>query len=106
MVLTIIRRSRLIIPLTAEDRLEVTVDKERGTVKGFVINHVATISGKEHSVVRYDKRHGFPHKDVVGRDGRVERKEPLPNRDWHILVDIAVDDLKANWLTYRRIFVR
>ncbi len=75
-------------------------------MKGFVINHVATISGKEHSVVRYDTRHGFPHKDVVGRDGRVERKEPLPNRDWHILVDIAVDDLKANWLTYRRRFVR
>ena len=101
-----IRRSRLIIPLTAEDRLEVTIDKERGTVKGFVINYVATVTGKDHSVVRYDTRHGFPHKDVMGRDDRVERKEPLPDREWHTLVDIAIDDLKANWQTYRRRFVR
>ena len=36
-----IRRNRLVIPLTAEDRLEITIDKERGTVKGFVINYVA-----------------------------------------------------------------
>lgn len=96
----------MIIPLTEEDRLEVTIEKERGTVKGFVINYVATVSGKDHSVVRYDTRHGFPHKDVVGQDGRVEHKEQLPNLDWHTLVDIAIDDLKANWQTHRRRFVR
>jgi len=101
-----LRRSRLIIPLSEEDRLEITIEKERGTVKGFAINYVATISGKDHSVVRYDTRHGFPHKDVVGRDGRVEHKERLLDLDRHALVDAAIDDLKANWQSYRRRFVR
>ena len=94
------------VPLSEEDRLEITIEKEGGTGKGFVVNYVATISGKDHSVLRYDTRHGFPHKDVIRSDGSVARKERLPNLDGHALVDLAIDDLKSNWQIYRRRFER
>lgn len=100
------RASRFTIPLSEEDRLEIVVEKEGGMVEGFVVNYVATIAGRDVSIVRYDTRHGFPHKDVIGANGRVERKVPLPHLDGHALVDLAVDDLKANWRTYRRRFGR
>lgn len=100
------RTIRLTVPLSVEDRLEITIEKEGGTVKGFVVNYVATISGKDHSVVRYDTRHGFPHKDVIRSDGSIARKERLPYLGGHALVDRAIDDLKTNWRIYRRRFER
>jgi hypothetical protein len=54
------RRSRFTIPLSEEDRLEITIEKEGGTVTDFVMNYVATIAGRDHSVVRYDTNHGIP----------------------------------------------
>jgi len=90
------------IPFSDEDRLEIMVEKEGGKVTEFVVNYVATVAGQDFSVVRYDTAHGFPHKDLVRRDGTVERKEPMPGLDWHHLVDMAIDDLKLNWQTYRR----
>jgi hypothetical protein len=101
-----VRRSRLTVPLSDEHRLEIMIEKEAGTVKGFVVNYVATIKGRAHSVVRYDTRHGFPHKDMVRSDGSVAHKERMPDLDGHALVDLAIDDLKANWQSYRRRFER
>lgn len=75
-------------------------------VEGFVVNYVATTPGRDVSIVRYDTRHGFPHKGVIRADGRVEREEPLPHLGGHALVDLPVDDAKANWRTYRRRFGR
>jgi hypothetical protein len=100
------RSSRWVIQLSEDDRLEITIQKEGGVVEGFVVNYVATISGKDHSVVRYDTRHGFPHRDVVRPSGGVVRKERLPDVGRQALVDLAIDDLKANWQTYRRRFER
>jgi hypothetical protein len=90
------RSSRWVIQLSDDDRLEITIEKEGGIVEGFVVNYVATISGKDHSVVRYDTRHGFPREDVVRPSGGVTRKERLPDIDRQALVDLAIDDLKAN----------
>ena len=81
-----------------------TLEKEGGRVMDFVVNYVATVGGRDHSVVRYDTSHGFPHKDVMNSDGRLERKERMPNIDLHWLVDSAIDDLKENWRTYRQRF--
>ena len=100
------RRSRITIPLSEEDRVEIMIEKEGGKVTDFVVNYVATIAGRDHSVVRYDTNHGFPHKDTLRRDGTLERKEKLPMVDLHWLTDSAIDDLKENWRAYRRRFVR
>lgn len=100
------RRQRFRVPLTDEDRVEVAFEKEKGQVVGFVVNYVATVEGEERSVVRYDTAHGFPHKDLCGPDGTVEHKEPLAGDDLLALADAAIEDLKANWRSYRRRFER
>lgn len=96
------RRERITVPLSEEDRLEITIEKEGGRVNGFVVNYVATVGGQDHSVVRFDTRHGSPHKDVMSRGGRVEHKDWMPTVDGHRIIDIAIDDIKGNWKTYRR----
>ena len=53
-------RSRFTIPLSEEDRVEITIVKEGGTVTDFVVNYVATVAGRDNSVVRYDTNHGCP----------------------------------------------
>jgi hypothetical protein len=100
------RTGHITVPLSEQDRLEINIEKEGGHVKGFVVNYVATVAGHDHSVVRFDTCHGFPHKDEMDRDGRVRRKERLPAVDGHQLVDLAIDDIKANWKSYRRRFER
>ncbi len=101
-----VRRQRFSVPLSNEDRVEVTFVKDQGRVVGFVVNYVARVRGKESSVVRYDTAHGFPHKDVCRPDGTVEHKEPLLGTDLLSLADQAIDDLKENWASYRRRFER
>jgi hypothetical protein len=94
------------VPLSHEDRLEIRLEKEGGDVTGFITNYVATVAGRDFSVVRFDTRHGFPHKDVVRPDGSVVKIVPMPNLDNHELVDMAIDDLRKNWQSYRRKFER
>lgn len=100
------RRSRITIPLSEGDRIEIMIEKESGEVTDFVVNCVATVAGRNHSIVRYDTNHGFPHKDTLCRDGGLERKERLPNVDLRRLADLAIGDLKENWQVYRRRFER
>lgn len=101
-----VRKNAITIPLSEQDRLEIIIEKDGGDVKGFVVNYVATIDGRDRSVVRYDTRHGHAHKDSLRPDGTHELKEPMPELDGMALVDLAIDDLKANWKAYRRRFER
>jgi len=99
-------RDRITVLLSHQDRLEIMIEKEGGRVEGFVVNYVATIAGRDHSVVRFDTRHGFPHKDEMFPGGRANRKVRLPDMDGRRLIVMAVDDIKANWRAYRRRFER
>jgi len=101
-----VRKGHITVPLSEQDRLEIEIEKEGGRVTGFVINYVATVAGQDHSVVRFDTCHGFPHKDEMYRDGGLRRKERLPELNGHQLVDLAIDDIKTNWKIYRRRFER
>lgn len=100
------KRTRFSTGLTGEDRVEVSFEVERGRVVSFVVNYVAKIQDKDHSVVRFDTAHGFPHKDVCRPDGSVERKERLQDLDYGRLLDTARRDILENWPDYRRRFER
>ena len=100
------RQARFRVPLSEEDRLDVSWEKEGGKVVGFVVNYVANIRGRSYSVVRFDTAHGFPHKDINRPDGTVEHKEQLSGGDLVALADAAIDDLKSHWETYRARFER
>ncbi len=101
-----VRRLRFSVPLSEEDRVEVTFDKDQGRVVAFMVNYVATFQGSDHSVVRYDTAHGFPHKDICRPEGTVDHKERMAGNDLLALADEAIEDVKRNWGVYRRRFER
>jgi hypothetical protein len=58
------------------DRLRVYANKEKGVVLEFVVQYEALISEQWHPVIRYDTAHGFAHKDIMTKKGRIT-KQPL-----------------------------
>ena len=98
------RHAKFRVPLSEEDRLDVSWLKEGGRIAGFVVNYVADIRGRSYSVARFDTAHGFPHKDICRPDGSVEHKEGLAGGDLLALADAAIDDIKENWEAYRARF--
>ena len=54
-------------------------------------------------MVRYDTAHGFAHRDLLNMYGEV-RKTPLFNQDYNDALAFAENDLKTNWLSYKRDF--
>jgi hypothetical protein len=55
-------------------------------------------------VVRYDTAHGFVHRDLLDKKGRAV-KTPVFNQDLNEALTFAENDLKANWLSYRKRFM-
>lgn len=57
------------------------------------------------AVVRYDTAHGFAHRDLIHADGRID-KTPLHVGSLNEALTVAENDLRANWASYRRGFLK
>lgn len=90
-------------PLTDEDRRRHSHRHEKGRVLQFVVQYETRIQGRWYPVVRYDTAHGFAHRDLMHRDGRVE-KELLHVKDFNEALLYSETDLKINWRKYKRRF--
>ena len=71
----------------------------------FTIQYETTDGENRLPVVRYDDAHGFPHRDLLDRHGRIIAKAPLvgaptPKEALHI----GERDILANWQHYRQRF--
>lgn len=78
---------------------------ERGQVTIFTIQYETTVGEQTMPVVRYDNAHGFPHRDLLDRRGRIIAKSPLagaptPKEALHI----GERDIVENWQRYRQRF--
>jgi hypothetical protein len=60
---------------------------------------------KWYPIIRYDTAHGFTHKDILHKDGRID-KEPLFVNDYNEALTFAETDIKANWQIYRDQFLK
>src|SRR4030067_645703 len=91
--------------LTSEmtDRLRVQANKEKGVIIEFVVQYEALISGQWYPVIRYDTAHGFAHKDIMTKKGRIV-KQPLHFETYNLAFTYASMDLKTNWQRYRSDF--
>jgi hypothetical protein len=77
-----------------------------GRVQRFVVQYETIIGERRVPVVRYDTAHGYAHRDQMFRD-----REPIKTRlGDHVSLDealqIADDDVRRHWRTYRRQFMR
>ncbi len=85
------------------DRLRVKFYKEKILILEFVVQYEAKISGEWQTIVRYDTRHNFAHRDLIYPNGKTV-KSVLEWQDYNLALTYATEDLKQNWQIYRRNF--
>ncbi len=96
------------VPLDDEARewLRLRITTEGGGVVAFTAQYETTLAGRRTPIVRYDGAHGYAHRDLLDRRGRVVDKRPLPgNPTYKEALEIGRRDLLDNWSAYRRAFL-
>lgn len=88
--------------LDGKNRLRVNFEIEFGRVLSFVAQLECYFEDNGWlPIVRYDTAHGFVHRDRMHPRKETE-KTATPVRSNEDGLTYGVDDLKANWQTYRR----
>jgi hypothetical protein len=78
---------------------------ERGQVMTFTIQYETTVGDERMPVVRYDNAHGFAHRDLLDRRGRIIAKHPLVGAPTpKEALQIGERDILEHWLSYRQRF--
>lgn len=84
-------------------RYRFTID--RGQVRTFTIQYETTAGEERMPVVRYDNAHGFAHRDLLDRRGRIIAKNPLVGTPTpKEALQIGEQDILDNWQRYRQRF--
>ncbi len=79
---------------------------EKGKVIGFVVRLQAYIDGQWCEIRRYDTAHGTPHIDVLNWRGKTIEKIWLPHSTVDEALTFAQKDIKLNFKTYIKRFVK
>lgn len=87
------------------DWLRARFTTDRGRVVVYTVQYESTIGGLRTPVVRFDNAHGFPHRDLLDRNGRViEKRAIVGNPDPGTALTQAQQDIRTNWRRYRAAF--
>jgi hypothetical protein len=98
------RTTEYVIRLSPHDRYRHMHIRSRDRIVFFRVQ-LETIAGNIWMpVVRYDTAHGFAHRDLLNRHGRIV-KTPLFNQDLNDALTFAENDLKTNWTSYKERFL-
>ena len=98
------KRREYIIRLGAEDRYRHLHIRQKDTIVFFRVQYETFVKGTWFPVVRYDSAHGYAHRDLMDKRGRVT-KTPLFNQDLNDALTFAESDLRANWVKYKKAFL-
>lgn len=91
---------------TDGNHLRVGFNRDRARIIEFCVQYETTIASKVHPTIRCDCAHGFPHRDVLDYDGHnIEKVRLAENQPLKQVFDRVVDELNANWRTYRTAFL-
>jgi len=96
-------------PLTPDDYLRYRITTDQGQVVDFVLQYETNVGGHFLPVVRYDRAHGYLHRDTLDSQGNPVDKQPVPMGPGMSLKQALADadaDLRSNWQRYRRQFLR
>jgi hypothetical protein len=98
------RRIRYFVMLDSDyDRIRVDFETDRGEVITLhVVQYETRHEGEWQSVARYDTAHGFFHLDLYTIRGAMKYR--IYMQDLNQALTFAIDDLKDNWLQYKRRF--
>jgi len=77
----------------------------RGRVVTYTVQYETTLDGQRVPVVRFDNAHGFPHRDLLNRSGRIIEKRPIPgNLSPEAALAQGEIEIRRNWPRYRAAF--
>lgn len=99
------REVEYLIRLGDTDRYRHKHIRQRGKIVFFSVQFETKFADKWYPVVRYDTSHGFAHRDLIDRKGKV-MKTPVFIQDYKDALTFAESDLKANWEIYKRRFLK
>ncbi|MEW5693286.1 MAG: hypothetical protein AB1765_08315 [Candidatus Hydrogenedentota bacterium] len=89
------------INLTEKDRIRVEITVSKGKILNFVVQLETFLINNWEPAVRYNYAHGFPHKDLIFRNGK-KIKENISEESLSKIVNWAINELKINWKKYLR----
>lgn len=78
---------------------------DKNIIVEFCLQPEVYFDNQWHPVIRYDTAHGFAHKDVLSKNGKVN-KEPLFITDYNEALTFAENDIRSNWEIYRDKFFK
>lgn len=91
------------MPLRADlDVIDVAYLVEQGRLTSFVLNLRSFIGERWREVKRYDTCREHLHAHTFWHGEQVERLEDEPTADYTLLAAQASNDLRKNYLEYRR----
>jgi hypothetical protein len=101
----IVDRSWIVEFVADEVRLRCSYRRRRRRIVQFSVQLEIRHARRWQPVVRYDNAHGFCHRDMLHADGTRE-KTPLYYGSASETFTNAIEDVRANWQTYRDRFFR
>lgn len=99
-----IRKKEFIRRISDDCRIRHRHLRFKTKITQFTIQLEIFSKNKWYPVVRYDTAHGVAHKDLIHRDGRID-KTPIFYLDYNDALIFAESDLIANWAIYRTMFL-
>jgi hypothetical protein len=90
------------------DGFSIIVDatRHKGRVTSFVVRLMIEGEGGPVNITRYDGAHGVPHRDQIGRNGRLLSKTWMHGVDFEAALEYAIADLKANYPAYHEAWIK
>lgn len=104
--MTAAKRTEYLARLDVDDRYRHLHVRVRGRISQFRVQLETRIDGLWCAVVRYDTAHGFAHRDLLDRKGRVVEKTPLFDQNYDEALTFAESDLKTSWEFYKHLFLK
>ena len=90
-------------PLDVDTKIRAEYKSRKGQITSFIIQLEVLFKDEWKPVVRYDTAHGFAHRDLYTRRGRVTKTEL--NMPFNNALTYALNDIRDNWELYRKNFL-
>lgn len=89
-----------------EERRRLRLFTSRGKLIELLVQYETFLDGQWLAVFRYDNYHGFIHKDILDAKGNVIKKVPLGEVGYRTAVEMAIEDIEANWREHKKEFLK
>lgn len=89
-----------VIELDSGIEIHVMIETANGVLVSYLVKLLMFQNYNYYEIIRFDNAHGCPHKDILDEHGNIVRKTWYDFFDNQQGLDMAIKDLKDNYLLY------